>query len=36
MNRSPDGEWIAFTSARGGFKDEAAFRPHHPQPDGDI
>jgi Tol biopolymer transport system component len=33
---SPDGEWIAFTSARGGFKDEAALHPGNPQPYGDI
>ena len=33
---SPDGEWLAFTSARGGFKDEAALHPGNPQPYGDI
>jgi Tol biopolymer transport system component len=33
---SPDGQWIAFTSARGGFKDEAALHPVNPQPYGEI
>jgi Tol biopolymer transport system component len=33
---SPDGEWIAFTSARGGFKDESALHPYNPQPYGEI
>jgi TolB protein len=33
---SPDGRWIAFTSARGGFKDEAVLHPANPQPYGDI
>lgn len=33
---SPDGEWIAFASARGGFKDEALLHPANPQPYGEI
>ena len=33
---SPDGQWIAFASARGGFKDEAALHPVNPQPYGEI
>lgn len=33
---SPDGKWIAFTSARGGFKDEAMLHPANPQPYGEI
>lgn len=33
---SPDGKWIVFTSARGGFKDESALHPYNPQPYGDI
>jgi Tol biopolymer transport system component len=33
---SSDGEWIAFTSARGGFKDEAVLHPYNPQPYGDL
>jgi TolB protein len=33
---SPDGKWIAFTSARGGFKDEALLHPANPQPYGEI
>ena len=33
---SPDGEWIAFTSARGGFKGESMLHPYNPQPYGDI
>ena len=33
---STDGRWIAFSSARGGFKDEAILHPHNPQPYGDI
>lgn len=33
---SPDGEWIAFASARGGFKDEAMLHPANPQPYGEI
>jgi len=33
---SPDGKWIAFSSARGGFKDESALHPANPQPYGDI
>ena len=33
---SPNGKWIVFTSARGGFKDESALHPYNPQPYGDI
>lgn len=33
---SPDGKWIAFASARGGFKDEAMLHPANPQPYGEI
>jgi TolB protein len=33
---SLDGEWIAFTSARGGFKDESALHPYNPQSYGDV
>ncbi len=33
---SPDGKWIAFSSARGGFKDEAVLHPANPQPYGDV
>jgi hypothetical protein len=33
---SPDGDWLAFSSARGGFKDEKALHPGNAQPYGDI
>jgi Tol biopolymer transport system component len=33
---SPDGQWLAFASSRGGFKDEAALHPLNPQPYGEI
>lgn len=33
---SSDGKWIAFASARGGFRDEALLHPHNTQPDGEI
>ena len=33
---SPDGQWIAFASGRGGFKDEALLHPANPQPYGEI
>lgn len=33
---SPDGKWIAFASARSGFKDEALLHPANPQPYGEI
>lgn len=33
---STDGKWIAFTSNRGGFKDEAPNNPYNAQPYGDI
>ena len=33
---SPDGRWIAFTSARQGFKDESVLHPGNPQPTGEI
>jgi Tol biopolymer transport system component len=33
---SPDGEWIAFTSVRQGFKDEAVLHIGNPQPSGEI
>jgi Tol biopolymer transport system component len=33
---SPDGNWIAFSSARTGFKDESALHPYNPQPYGEI
>lgn len=33
---SPDGEWIAFASARGGFKDESPLHPFNAQPYGDL
>jgi Tol biopolymer transport system component len=33
---SPDGEWIAFTSGRMGFKDEMAMHDGEPQPYGEI
>lgn len=33
---SPDGKWIAFASARSGFKDEAVLHPANPQPYGEI
>ncbi len=33
---SPDGEWIAFTSARAGFKDESVLHPYNAQPYGDL
>lgn len=33
---SPDGKWIAFTSARQGFKDAAVLHPGNPQPYGEI
>ena len=33
---SPDGKWIAFSSARGGFKGEVVLHPANPQPNGDI
>jgi TolB protein len=34
--RSPDSEWIAFSSGRGGFKDEMALHPDNPQSYGEI
>jgi TolB protein len=33
---SPDGQWIAFTSARQGFKDESVLHPGNPQANGEI
>jgi TolB protein len=33
---SQDGQWIAFTTGRGGFKDEVALRPVNPQAYGEI
>ena len=33
---SPDGNWIAFSSGRIGFKDESALHPYNPQPYGEI
>src|SRR5262249_32419652 len=33
---SPDGKWIAFTSGRGGFQDEAPLHPYNAQPYGQI
>ncbi len=33
---SPDGQWIAYASGMGGFKDEAALHPVNPQPQGEI
>ncbi len=33
---SSDGRWIAFTTARQGFKDEAVLHPGNPQPYGEI
>jgi TolB protein len=33
---SPDGEWLAFTSGRCGFKDEAPLRTGNPQSYGEI
>ena len=33
---SPDGEWIAFATARGGFKDEAMLQQGNFQPYGEI
>lgn len=33
---SPDGEWVAFTSGRKGFKDEMALNDREPQPYGEI
>ena len=33
---SPDGEWIAFSSERAGFRDEAALYWWNGQPYGDI
>jgi len=33
---SPDGEWIAFSSGRTGFKDETALHQHNPQSYGEI
>ena len=33
---SPDSKWVAFSSSRGGFKDEAALHPHNAQPYGQI
>jgi Tol biopolymer transport system component len=33
---SPDGQWLAFSSVRGGFKDEAALNPGSPQASGDL
>lgn len=32
----PDSKWIAFSSAMGGFKDEAVLPPYNPQPYGDL
>jgi hypothetical protein len=29
-------DWIAFSSGRAGFKDEAALHPHNPQSYGEI
>jgi Tol biopolymer transport system component len=33
---SPDGKWIAFSSGRGGFQDEAPLHPYNPQQYGKI
>jgi Tol biopolymer transport system component len=33
---SPDGEWIAFATARNGFKDESILIPFNFQPYGEI
>lgn len=33
---SPDGKWIAFSSGRGGFQDEAPLHPYNAQPYGQI
>ena len=33
---SPDGQWIAFTTARQGFKDESVLNPGNPQAYGEI
>lgn len=33
---SPDGKWIAFSTASGGFKDESPLYPFNPQPYGEI
>jgi TolB protein len=33
---SPDGQWIAFTTARQGFKDESVLHPGNPQAYGEI
>jgi Tol biopolymer transport system component len=33
---SPDGKWIAYASARGGFKDEAALHPYNAQQYGKL
>jgi len=33
---SPDGKWLAFTSGRGGFQDEAPLHPYNAQPYGNI
>ena len=33
---SPDGQWTAFATVRGGFKDEAALHPRNPQAYGEI
>ena len=33
---SPDGKWLAFMCAKGGFKDEAALHPRNPQAYGEV
>ena len=33
---SPDGQWLAFATGMGGFKDEMALHPHNPQSYGEI
>ena len=33
---SPDGEWIAFSTSRQGFKDEAVHNPGNFQPYGEV
>ena len=33
---SPDGRWIAFSTGRGGFKDESPLHPHNPQSYGEL
>jgi Tol biopolymer transport system component len=33
---SPDGEWLAFATGAGGFKDEMALHPHNPQSYGEV